>query len=169
MLRSGPGVRFAKVGKTMFVIALPLFIANMIYWGFFLTNVFVKYSQPGAPAKPDWLQTVSTAFTAVRMIEVTLIYLVTAVFAYALSRAGHLSRLASSVYIFFCYLGALLNLLPANLAAPLAIANYVSYIPAITLLMPYWIGVIFLTRQNFENIERFGIAETKKNLQLFDL
>ncbi|TLV02873.1 hypothetical protein [Dyadobacter luticola] len=146
MLRSGPGVRFAKVGKTMFVIALPLFITNMIYWGFFLTNVFVKYSQPGAPSKPDWLQTVSTAFTAVRMVEVTLIYLGTAVFAYALSRSGHLSRLASSVYIFFCCLCALLNLLPANLPAPLSIANYVSYIPAITLLMPYLIGVNFLSK-----------------------
>lgn len=148
MLRSGPGVRFAKVGKTMFVMALPLFIANMIYWGFFLTNVFVKYAQPGAPAKPDWLQTVSTAFTVVRMVEVTLIYCGTAVFAYALSRSGHLSRLASAIYIFFCCLGAVLNLLPANLPAPLAIANYVSYIPAITLLMPYLIGVNLLNKAN---------------------
>ncbi|TLU99514.1 hypothetical protein [Dyadobacter luticola] len=146
MLKSGPGVRFAKVGKMMFVIALPLFIANMIYWGFFLTNVFVKYSQPGAPAEPDWLQTLSTAFTVVRMAEVTLIYLGTAMFAYALSRSGHLSRLASSIYIFFCCLGALLNLLPANLPAPLVIANYVSYIPAITLLMPYVIGVNLLRK-----------------------
>ncbi|GGN03625.1 hypothetical protein GCM10010967_43010 [Dyadobacter beijingensis] len=146
MLRSGPGLRFAKIGRTMFVIALPLFIANMVYWGFFLTNVFVKYSQPGAPARPDWLQTVSTAFTAVRLIEVTLIYCGTAVFAYALSRSGHLSRLASRIYIFFCCLGAILNLLPASLPAPLAIANYVSYIPAITLLVPYLIGVNLLAK-----------------------
>lgn len=146
MLKGGPGSRFARTGKTMFLIALPLFIANMVYWGFFLTNVFVRYSQPGAPAKPDWLQTVSSAFTVVRMIEVTLIYCGTAVFAYALSRSGHLSQLASSIYIFFCCLGAILNLLPAGLHAPLAIANYVSYIPAITLLMPYLIGVNFLNR-----------------------
>jgi hypothetical protein len=146
MLGSGPGRRFAKVGKTMFVIALPLFIANMVYWGFFLTNVFVKYSHPGAPARPDWLQTVSTVFTVVRMVEVTLIYCGTAVFAYALNRAGHLSRLASAIYIFFCCLGATLNLLPADLPTPLAIANYVSYIPAITLLMPYLIGVNLLNK-----------------------
>ncbi len=146
MLKSGPGSRFARVGKTMFLMALPLFIANMAYWGFFLTNVFVKYAQPGAPAKPNWLQTVSSAFTVVRMTEVTLIYLGTAVFAYALNRSGHLSRLASSIYIFFCCLGAILNLLPAGLPAPLAIASYVSYIPAITLLMPYLIGVNLLNK-----------------------
>jgi hypothetical protein len=146
VLRSYPGSRFTRTGKAMFLVALPLFIANMVYWGFFLTNVFVKYSQPGAPAKPDWLQTVSSAFTVVRMIEVTLIYCGTAVFAYALSRSGHLSRLASSIYIFFCCLGVILNLLPASLPAPLAIANYVSYIPAITLLMPYLIGLNFLNK-----------------------
>jgi hypothetical protein len=94
VLKSGSGSRFAHIGKTLFLTALPLFIANMIYWGFFLTNVFVKYSAPGAPAEPDWLQTVSSIFTAVRMIEVTLIYLGTAAFACALSRSGYLNRLA---------------------------------------------------------------------------
>ncbi|MGV3704736.1 MAG: hypothetical protein ACO1NU_05095 [Arcticibacter sp.] len=35
----------------------------------------------------------------------------------------------------------LLNLLPGSMTGPLAIANYLSYIPAFTLLMPYLIAV----------------------------
>lgn len=145
-LNVGSAYRFANIGKAMFLIALPLFIANMIYWGFFLTNVFVEYTQPGAPAKPEWLQTVSRVFTVVRMIEVSLIYLGTATFTYVLGVSGRINRLACSIYIFFCFLGAILNLLPAGLAEPFATANYVSYIPAITLLMPYLIGVNLLQR-----------------------
>lgn len=145
-LKGGSAYRFAKIGRTMLLIALPLFIANMVYWGFFLTNVFIKYTQPGAPGKPEWLQIVSGIFTVVRMIEVTLIYLGTAAFAYALGLSGSLNRLACVIYISICLLCAILNLLPAGSSEPFATANYVSYIPAITLLIPYLIGVNLLHR-----------------------
>lgn len=144
MHQSVLGQRIENAGKVMFLIALPLFVANMAYWGFFLTNVFVKYSQAGAPVKPSWLQTVSEVFMVVRMIEVTLIYLGTAAFAYSISESGRLTHYRFVIYLFFCVLGAILNMLPANMPEPLATANYVSYIPAITLLMPYLMAVNLL-------------------------
>ena len=126
------------------MIALPLFVANMIYWGFFLTEVFHRYPSQGTAGKPGWLQNVSVSFTVVRSIEVTLIYLATAAFAYAVKKSGKLKPTACTIYALFCILGILLNLLPGNLPEPLATANYVSYIPAITLLMPYLMAVNLL-------------------------
>jgi hypothetical protein len=147
-LKSEPGAQFANVGKVMVLTALPLYLANMMYWGFFLTDVFIKYSRPDAPDKPPFIQTASDIFTTVRMIEVALVYLGTAAFAHALGRSGWLNRVASYVYIFFCFLGAILNLLPATLPEPLATASYVSYIPAITLLMPYLIAINLLKKSH---------------------
>lgn len=140
-LREYSGFLYAKIGKTTILIALPLFIANMVYWGFFITAVFIKYPGPGPTSRPAWLQTVSDCFTIVRMIEVTFIYLCTAAFAYAIQGSGKLSPTSCKIYVLFCFLGIILNILPNNLPEPLATANYVSYIPAITLLMPYLMAV----------------------------
>ena len=140
--------RYAQIGKIMILIALPLFVANMIYWGFFLTEVFIKYPGQRTLGKPGWIQTVSVSFTVVRLIEVTLLYLGTAAFAYAIKKSGKLNPTACKIYALFCILGIILNLLPGNLPEPLATANYVSYIPAITLLIPYLMAVNLLKNAN---------------------
>ncbi|MBL4677556.1 MAG: hypothetical protein JKY70_15345 [Mucilaginibacter sp.] len=141
LLSQTGGAKYALFGKIMMLIALPLFIGNMAYWGFFLTDVFVKYSQPTHPAKPLWLKTLSDVFTYVRMIEVALIYLATAVIAIALLTSKLISKPGAACYIAFACLGALFNLLPQNSSGPLSIPAYLSIIPAFTLLMPYLIGV----------------------------
>ncbi|WP_285545517.1 hypothetical protein [Dyadobacter frigoris] len=148
MLTGNPGFRYAQIGKVAILVALPLFVANMIYWGFFITDVFTKYPNQGTAGKPAWLQTVSSCFTVVRLIEVSLIYLVTAAFAYAIKSSGKLNPTACRIYTLFSILGIILNILPNNLPEPLTTANYVSYIPAITLLMPYLMAVNLLKNQN---------------------
>jgi hypothetical protein len=144
MLANQTGYKFSGAGVIMICIALPLFVLNMAYWGYFLTHIFVAYSLPDAPAKPAWLKQLSDLFTLIRMIEVCLIYLSTAAFALALRYDDRLSKTSSSLYVLFACLAAVFNLLPPSVTGLLAIANYLSYIPAFTLLMPYLIAVNLL-------------------------
>jgi hypothetical protein len=141
-----PGGKHAHRANVLIKIAIPLFVLNMAYWGYFLTSTFIKYAAKDAPAKPAWLTSLGEVFTIIRMTEVALIYAATAALAYSLRLTGHLSKAGSFLYILFSCLGALLNLLPGNLPGPLAIANYLSYIPAFTLLMPYLIAVNLLNK-----------------------
>lgn len=136
----------------LIVIALPLFILNMAYWGFFLTKVFTKYTQLGAPPKPDWLKILGVAFVVIRMIEVALIYLASALMAFSLRLGKLFSKTVVMLYICFALTAALLNFLPPDLSGPLAIANYLSYIPAFTLLLPYLMAVN-LAATTFSNSE----------------
>lgn len=146
VMENTPGSQYARCSNILIIIALPLFILNMAYWGYFVTNVFVTYSVEGAPAKPSWLKSIATAFTIIRMVEVALIYFATAALSTALRLAKQLSKAGSLLYVIFACLGAVLNMLPDTLSGPLAIANYLSYIPAFTLLMPYLIAINLLAK-----------------------
>lgn len=143
-LANTPGGKYAHWSNILIRIAMPLFILNMAYWGYFLTNAFIRYPAEGTTVKPAWYIPLAEIFTIIRMTEVALIYLATATLCYALRLTGDLSKAGSFLYIFFSCLGALLNLLPGTLSGPLAIANYLSYIPAFTLLMPYMIAINLL-------------------------
>lgn len=145
-LKNTPGRKYAQRSNVLMKIAIPLFVLNMAYWGYFLTSTFVKYAAKDATAKPAWLMPLDDIFTIIRMTEVALIYAATAALSYALRLTGSLSKAGSLLYILFSCLGALLNLLPGTLSGPLAIANYLSYIPAITLLMPYLMAVNLLNK-----------------------
>lgn len=154
VLRNTSGVRYANLGNILIKIALPLFILNMAYWGYFLTNVFITYSIPGAPAKPVWMKSLDEAFTIIRMVEVAFIYLATAALAIALRLNNQLSKTVSLIYVIFAFLGAVLNTLPGTITGPLAIASYLSYIPAFTMLMPYLIGINLLAKSDKVLINR---------------
>ena len=147
-LANSPGKKYAKWDGILIKIALPLFIINMAYWGYFLTNVFVTYSIPGAPTKPEWIKSLDEAFTIVRMLEVAFIYFATAALSIALHLNKQLSKSGSLIYVIFACCGAILNMLPAKITGPLAIASYLSYIPAFTMLMPYLIAVNLLAKSN---------------------
>lgn len=141
-----PGSKYAYWSNVLMKIAIPLFVLNMAYWGYFLTHTFIKYSIKGAGSKPAWMISLDEVFTVIRMTEVALIYFATAALSCALRLSGHLSKAGSFIYMLFSCLGALLNLLPGTLSGPLAVANYLSYIPAFTLLMPYLIAVNLLNK-----------------------
>jgi len=140
-LSGTPYSGFARIGKRMITIALPLFILNAIYWGYLMTYVFVTYTGHGALPKPAWVKPVSEVVTIIRIIEIELVYLATAAFAIALIGASLLSKTAGRIYIIFAVLGVLLNLLPDSSPSPLDIAVYLSGIPAYTLLMLYLMAV----------------------------
>jgi len=121
----------------------------------------VTYSIAGAPAKPVWMKSLDEAFTIIRMVEVALIYLATAALSIALRLSKHLSKVGSLLYVIFSCLGALLNILPCSMTGPLAIANYLSYIPAFTLLMPYLMAVNLLGKSGGKQITTKQVYSTK--------
>jgi hypothetical protein len=151
MLAYTSGSRYAKWSSILIRIALPLFILNMAYWGYFLTNVFITYSMAGSPAKPSWMKSIDQVFTIIRMVEVALFYLATACLSVALRLNNQLSKAGSLIYVVLACLGALLNVLPSTIEGPLAIASYLSYIPAFTMLMPYLIAVNLLAKSEYKN------------------
>lgn len=146
LLANTNGRNQAKWSVILMYIALPLFILNMAYWGYFLTHVFVTYSAQNFPSKPHWISTLGDVFSIIRMVEVALFYLATALLAAAFKLTGQLSNKTAVIYIVFSILGALLNLIPGTVTGPLAIASYLSYIPAFTMLMPYLIAVNILAK-----------------------
>ena len=147
-LANSPGAKYAKWDGFLIKIALPLFIANMAYWGYFLTNIFITYSIPGAPVKPEWIKSLDEAFITIRMLEVAFIYFATAALSIALRLNKQLSKSGALIYVIFACLGAILNMLQVKITGPLAIASYLSYIPAFTMLMPYLIAVNLLAKPN---------------------
>lgn len=76
-LQDTTGSGYAGLGSVLMKIVLSLFILNMAYWGYFLTNVFITYSAVHAPARPTWIKTVGEVFIIIRMVEVALIYFAT--------------------------------------------------------------------------------------------
>lgn len=153
LLANSPGSNYAKLASILIKIAIPLFVLNMAYWGYFLTNVFITYSVPDAPAKPAWIKSLDEAFIIIRMIEVAFIYLATAALSVALKLNQQLSKTAMILYVIFACLGAVLNILPGTITGPLAIASYLSYIPAFTMLMPYLIAVNLLYKSTNMRIQ----------------
>ena len=141
-LTNTAGDLYAKAASILITLALPFFIANMAYWGYFLTYIFKANAAVGA--RPAWVESLDSVLSNIRMFEVALFYLSTAFIAVALRSARQLSKRAAILYVAVACLATVLNLLPSSIHGPLAIASYVSYIPAITMLMPYFIAVDFL-------------------------
>ncbi|GAA4329181.1 hypothetical protein GCM10023149_33680 [Mucilaginibacter gynuensis] len=69
---------FSTLGITAVGIAIPLFILNMIFWGYYLTDAFKIFVTLPQGKRPDWYPPVKTLFYLISVIEVVLIYFATA-------------------------------------------------------------------------------------------
>jgi hypothetical protein len=127
-------------------IAIPLFIINMLYWGFYLSRLFIMQTAAGAADLPDWFQPTRQLFSAVSAVEVSLTYLATAAAVLGLKKAGLLRNGASFIYLAVSLLACAILLLslffPESLLTP---GNAVS-IPAAPFLLPYLFAVNLLRR-----------------------
>ncbi|EOR94532.1 hypothetical protein ADIARSV_2378 [Arcticibacter svalbardensis MN12-7] len=146
-LKNKEGDKYSRIGLLLISLGIPFFIINMVYWGYFLTYIFATYTAPESTTKPEWVKLLGEAFTLIRMIEVALIYLSTAAFALALRVSRILSKGSCIAYVTVACLCSLFNFLPGSVPAPLNVINYLSYIPAFTLLMPYLIAINILRKQ----------------------
>ncbi|QJD79601.1 hypothetical protein [Spirosoma rhododendri] len=128
--------------------ALPLFIANMAYWGSFLVESFAHFSAGSIAKRPDWYLAMRALFSWISTVEVALFYLATAAVGAGLQAAGWLKTGACRVYIFLSLAGALLSVLPTFSLEPLTIVTYLVSIPAFPFIMPYLMALNLLNVAN---------------------
>ncbi len=138
---------YSQLGFIILIIAIPLFLINMAFWGNYLVAAFKIFVASGASAKrPDWFAPLNELFYAISVVEIALFYLATAAFAASLKIAGLIRPGVSRIYIVLSMVGFVLNILSYSVPEPFATASYLVSVPAIPFIMPYLMGVHLLRR-----------------------
>lgn len=137
---------YSNLGFTAVIIAIPLYIINMIFWGFFLTASFRIVVSSAMEKMPEWFVPVRQEFGLISVVEVALTYLATAAFAASLRRAGWLGQTASRIYIVLSLLAFVIIMLSAFCPEPFITAGFAVSIPAIPFFMPYFMAINLLRR-----------------------
>ena len=137
---------YSLFGFTAMLIAIPLFIINMAFWGSFLVEAFKSFEASASKTRPDWYAPSRDLFNTISVVDVELTYLATAAFAASLKAIGWFKPTACRIYIIVSLLGFVLNLVPSSSPTPLVIAGYLVSIPAFPFIMPYLMGVNLLRR-----------------------
>lgn len=135
---------YSLLSVTAILTAVPLFIINMLYWGFYLTELFKLQTSLNSNTLPDWVKPVRQLFGLISVTEVALTYLATFLIALAMRKTGWLSKTSSSVYFLFSLLAFTIIILSAFLTETFKIPGFAVSIPAFPFLMPYLIGVNLL-------------------------
>jgi hypothetical protein len=137
---------YSLLGLTATLIAIPLFIINMAYWGSFLTEAFRHFQDASANARPAWYLSLRSLFYSIGLVEVSLFYLATAAFAASFKKSRIFKSGTCNTYIIVSIAFFILSILPPSSPEPLASASYLTSIPAIPFIMPYLMGVHLLWR-----------------------
>lgn len=140
-LRSKGEDFFSLQSLSAILIAIPLFIINMLYWGFYLTELFKIQTANNSANFPDWFLPLRQLFGLISVIEVALTYFATFAVAVAMRKVGWLSKSASFFYILFSLLALTVIVSSAFLTETLKVPGFAVSIPAFPFLMPYFIGV----------------------------
>lgn len=137
---------YSSLGLIAINIAISLFIINMIFWGFFLTESFRILVASATVKMPEWFLPVRKLFSLISIVEVALTYIATAAFAASLKSIGWLGKTASGIYIIISVLASLIIVLSAFCPEPFISAGFAVSIPAIPFIMPYFLGIQLLRR-----------------------
>lgn len=142
---------YSRVALTVILIATSIFIVVTGFWGTVFTDAAILISKtPGQP-KPEWLAPWRHMIDFLSTIEVCLFYLGTALVALAMRKANWLSANASRAYLSVSLFAIAATLVPSTAPEPIVILNYVAGIPAITMVMPYLMGLALLRRIEITN------------------
>ena len=125
-------------------LAVPLFIINMAFWGYYFTDAFRVFIKLGGTKRPDLHGPIKSLFYVISIAEVLLMYLGTVFFAVSLKVTGLFNPVACRYYIIFGLIGMVLVLLPSYWPEPFGTAGFLVAIPAIPFIMPYLIGIHLL-------------------------
>lgn len=135
---------YSLLGLTAILIAIPLFIINMLYWGFYLSELFRIQVNNNTTDFPEWFLPIRHLFELISVVEVALTYFATFAIVLALRKAGWLSKPSSFLYMLFSMLAFVIIILSAFFPETLKIPGFAVSIPAFPFLMPYFIGVSLL-------------------------
>lgn len=137
---------YSIIGFTAILIKLPLFLINMTFWGFFLTESFRLFVASGTDKKPDWYLAIQEQYIALDAVELSLTYVAMAAFAMAMGKTGWMKPVASRIYVTVSILLFVFCILPPSVPMPLTVPVYLASIPAISFLLPYLAGVNLLKK-----------------------
>ena len=137
---------YSLLGFVAIIIAIPLFILDMLFWGFSLTESFKILVSTNTEKLPEWFKPLRVLFGMISLVEVALTYLAITFFAVSMNRVGWLGKISSKVYILISLLAFILIVLSAFLPEPFVTAGFAVSIPAIPFLMPYFMGINLLRR-----------------------
>jgi hypothetical protein len=134
----------ARISSTAIIIALPLFIINMLYWGFYLTELFKNLADQKLTDYPEWFLPMRQLFGVISAIEVALTYFATFTIVIALRKAGWVEGVSGFFYMFFSSVAFVVIILSVFLTETFRIPGFAVSIPAFPFLMPYYLGVNIL-------------------------
>jgi hypothetical protein len=137
---------YSLLGFLSIIIAIPLFIINMLFWGFFLTETFRILVASTSDKTPEWFMPVRSFFGLISIVEVSLTYLAIAALAASLKLTGWFGKIPSLIYIIMSLSAFIIIVLSAFGREPFAQAGFALSIPAIPFVMPYFIGINLLRR-----------------------
>lgn len=142
------------LGVLALVIALPLFMASMAYWGSFLIESFTNFPAASVVKRPDWYLSMRALFSWISRVEVALLYSATAAFGLALQSVGWLKSTTCRLHVVFSLVGGLLSVLPSFSVGALDIVTYLVSILAFPFIMPYLmaLNLLNLANRNFSSI-----------------
>lgn len=128
------------------LITIPLFIINMLYWGFYLTELFRIQTEKNILSFPDWFLPVRQLFGVISAIEVSLTYVTVILIAASMKKVGLLNNRSNALYMLFSITALIIMILSVFLTETFKTAGFAVSIPAVPFLMPYIIGVNLLKK-----------------------
>jgi len=143
---------YSSLGLTAILIAIPLFIINMLYWGFYLTELFKIQTTANSTGFPDWFSPIRQTFGLISVVEVALTYFATFLFVKAMRQVGWINKTSGFFYTSFSLSALTIVILSAFFTQTLKMPGFALSIPAFPFLMPYIIGINLLRR--VENINK---------------
>ena len=135
---------YSLLAWTSISLAIPLFILNMLYWGFFLPELFKIQMNSGIETKPEWYLPIRELFGLVSIAEVALTYVATGLIVIALNLKELINKISYRIYLSICLVAFIIIVMSAFFEEQLYIPNFVVSIPAVPFLIPYFIGVNIL-------------------------
>ncbi len=137
---------YSKLGWMAISIAIPLFIINMLYWGFYLSELFKIQVSTGIENRPEWFVPIRKLFGLISVVEVSLTYLATALFAISFNITGKIGRTSCRAYVLISCIALLIIVLSAFFEEQFLIAGFIVSIPAVPFIMPYLIALNLLKK-----------------------
>jgi hypothetical protein len=152
-LKSKGEIFYSVLSLTAILIAIPLFIINMLYWGFYLSEYFKIQAATNVINHPDWFLPMRQLFGLISVTEVALTYFATFMIAIAFRKVGWLGKTSTTFYVLFSVVALIIIILSAIFTELFRIPGFAVSIPAIPLIMPYYFGVNLLRKIGSSNID----------------
>jgi len=137
---------YAVLAAVAILIAAPVFLIDMSFWGFFLTRMYQFMVDTHLTKRPDWVVPLRSMFYYVNVFAGALVYIATALVTQSLKKTGSFKPAACNGYSVITMLFLVLDLLPPTLPEPFATLNFIVSIPAVPFMFLYFIGINLLRR-----------------------